>query len=302
MPIGAGPRQARRGPGTLMTVALAVMIAACSSSPGSAVSNQPSSAPSSAPTDDSGGNPAPGSTSALTPGNWQGTVTYHAVLNTVKDDTSTGGTGVYQSTITTHSVTQADVTDVFTVTGSDPADISLGIIEVKLPGLVANHGTTLERYVSDEDKFNSLGCHWTDEVGSELSGPWSINSHGSGSIHFQDDGWYTITMGESGDPGTGEEPPTPQLPKRLWEHDTVIAGGANDCPTPLPDQQTTDGPVVEWASSIVGAYDQIQGKMDPGSPGSVVDGSISFKETLPEATLTVSWHLVHDGPITLPHN
>jgi hypothetical protein len=301
MAIGAGPRQARRGPGTLMTAALAVMIAACSSSPGSAVSNQPTSAPSGAPSDDSGGDPL-GSTSGLTPGNWSGTITFHALLNTVKDDTSTGGTGAFQSTTTTHSVTQADATDVFTISAKDPADMSFGIDEVDLPALVANHGTTLERYVSDEDKFNALGCHWTDEVGSELSGPWTIDSHGHGSIHFQADGSYIITMGESGDPGTGEEPPTPQLPKRLWEHDTVIAGGANDCPTTLPDQQTTDGPVVEWASSIIGAYDQIQGKMDPGSPGSVVDGTISFKETLPEATLTVTWHLVHDGPITLPHN
>ena len=297
MRMRAGPRRERRGFGALATVLLAMVTAACSASPGAIVTT----APSNAPTDDSGNLP-PASQNGATPGKWQGTITFHAVLDTVKNETSTGGTGVYQSTITTHSTTQADVTDTFTVSGNDPTDMSLGIDSVDLPGLVANHGTTLERYVSDEDKYSALGCHWTDEVGSELSGSWTVDSHGHGSIHFQDDGSYIITIGESGDSATGEEPPTPQLPKRLWETDTIIAGAAKDCPTGLPEQKTTDGPIVEWASSLPGAYDQVQGKLDAANPGSVVDGSISFKVTLPEATVTVTWHLVHGGPITLPHN
>ncbi len=302
MATGAGPRQARRGPGVLTTVVLALVIAACSSSPGSVVSSQPSSAPSSAPSDDSGGNPAPVSTSGIAPGKWQGTIRFHAVLNTVKDDTSTSGQGVFQETTTTHDTTQADATDEFTVTGSDPADISYGISEVQLTGPVANHGTTLERHVGDSDKSNALGCHWTDEVGTEVSGSWTGNGYGSGSIRFQDDGSYTIQMGAGGDPVTGAEPPTPALPKRLWETNTIIAGAAADCPGPGTVQMTTDGPIVQWASSITGAYDQIQGKLGVASPGAVVDGSASFKETLPDATLTVTWHLVHDSPITLPHN
>jgi hypothetical protein len=129
-----------------------------------------------------------------------------------------------------------------------------------------------------------------------------LDSHGGGSIRFQDDGSYIIDMGESGDPATGEEPPTPQLPKRLWETDTIIDGAAKDCPTSPGDVMTTDAPVILWASGILGSYDQIKGTLDVGGPGSVVDGSASFNETSPQATLTVTWHLVHDGPITLPHN
>lgn len=66
--------------------------------------------------------------------------------------------------------------------------------------------------------------------------------------------------------------------------------------------KATDGPVLEFPSSLQGAYDSIDGKVNPANPGSLVDDSVTFDTTSPAAKLTVTWHLVHDGPIILSHN
>jgi hypothetical protein len=302
MGIDSGPQRSRHDRRAIATILLAIGLTACSASPGAVGSAAPAGSEvavdSSAPSEDPGDNPP--ATNAAVPGGWTGTITFHAVLDTVKNDTSTSGQGVYQETQTTHDTTQADVTDTFTVTGKDPDDLSLGIGSVDLSGSVANSGTTLERYVIVSDKYNALGCHWTEETGTEVSGSWSGNATGPGSISFSADGSYRIEIGAGGDPVTGESPPTPELPKRLWDTNTIIAGAATDCPGPGLDEKATEGPIVQWASSILGAYDTVDGKLDTANPGSVVDGSKTFDITLPDAKLTVSWHLAHDGPITLP--
>lgn len=289
-----GPRPGPRGPWALAMSVLVAGVAACSASPGPVGS--------SGPTDEPADTQPAASTGGAVPGGWQGTITFHAVLDTVKDDTSTSGQGVYAETQTTHDVTQADVTDTFTVTGHDPADLTYGVSSVDLTGPVANQGTTLERYVIVTDKHNALGCHWTDETGTEVKGSWSGNSTGPGSISFSDDGSYRIRISVGGDPTTGEAPPSAALPKRLWETNTIIEGAPKDCPGPGTEVTATEGPVVEWASSILGAYDSIKGTLDRANPGSVLDGSATFTETLPAAKLTVTWHLVHEGPIAPPHS
>jgi len=242
------------------------------------------------------------STATTVAGGWQGTVAFHAVLDTVKDDTSTSGQGAFQEATTTHDVTQADVTDTFTVSGHDPDDLSLGVSSVDLGGSVSNGGTSLERYVFDTDKTNSLGCRYTNETGTEVKGSWSHGSTGAGSISFNHDGSYLIRIRVGSDPVTGATPPSPQLPKRLWETNTIIQGAARDCPGAGGDVADTAGPIVEWASSILGAYDTIDGTLNPANAGSVVDGSKTFDITQPEAKLNVMWHLVHDGAIVLPHD
>lgn len=231
-------------------------------------------------------------------------------MEDVRDETSESGDpgSVYHETMLTHSETRADVTDTFTVSGADPEDMTFGIGTVDLTGSVANAGTTLERAVFTSDKHNALGCHYTDEVGSEVSGPWAHDANGTGSIRFNDDGSYRITMSASGDPQTGETPESPQLPKRLWETYTILEGAANDCPGAGYEVTDTEGPVVEWASSFIGELDvasgqfsSIGGQLNASNPGSVVEGSSTFTFALPKMTLTVTWHLVHDGPIVLSH-
>ena len=281
----------------MRAIAAAVLVlglAACGGSSGAADTG--------APTDPPADDRSTASAGAAVAGAWQGTITFHAVLDTVKDDSSTSGQGAFEETTVTHDVTQADVTDTFTVSGQDPDDMTLGVAQVDLGGSVANSGTSLERYIFDTDKTNSLGCHYTHETGTETKGSWSHDANGTGSISFNADGSYHLTIYAGGDPVTGEMPPSPQLPKRLWETNTIIDGAARDCPSPGGDVTDTAGPIVEWASSILGAYDFIDGTLDAANPGSVVDGSKTFDITLPDAKLTVTWHLVHDGAIVLPHD
>lgn len=264
----------------------------------------------SGPVPPQGATPAPTPATVVVAGGWSGTITFHGVIDDVADTTSESGDpgSLYHETTTTHDETRVDVTDAFTVSGDDPEDITYGIDSFDLAGSVANNGTTLERYVSMSDKCNALGCHFTDEVGSEVR-PWTHAANATGGIRFSEDGSYTITMYTSGDPQTDETPETPQLPKRLWEAYTILEGAAADCPGPGSEVTTTEGPVVEWASSFIGEvdvnsglYSSIEGQLDAANPGSVVDGSVTFEFSLPKMKLTVTWHLVHDGPIVLPHS
>ncbi len=281
----------------VLAILFCTVVAACNASSGPTTSGQPATG---AATDDLTDSAAP--SSSATPSVWHGTITFHAVIDQSKDDSSTSGQGTFQETTVSHAVTKTDVTDTFTVGGHDPDDITFGIGSVTLSGTVANQGTTLERAVFDTDKHNALGCHFTDEVGTETSGSWSGAATAPGEIRFADDGTYTITIAAGGDAVTGEAPASPLLPKRLWETTTIIAGAARDCPGPGTEQNATDGPIVQWASSMLGGSDSIQGTLDLSNPGSVLDGSATFHPTLPDGTVTVTWHLVHDGAIVLPHS
>lgn len=66
-------------------------------------------------------------------------------------------------------------------------------------------------------------------------------------------------------------------------------------------------PLVGWVSGALEAADvnlmdaTIEGELNPANPGSVVDGTSTWEMRSPEGfTMTITWHLVHDGPIVLP--
>jgi hypothetical protein len=243
----------------------------------------------------------PQPTTPIVPGGWSGTLTVHAVMSSDTTQTSESGDpgSVYHTTTTDHGVIQLDASDSMTVSGIDDAESAVyGISSVDLTGPTSNNGTDLERTVITSDEYNALGCHYTDEVGTEVSGSWSQSGHAQVSVSFSEDGSYRLTIGaSSADPVTGEYT-NPSLPKRLWETYTILAGAARDCPGPGTEQHDTEGPVIDWASSVASS-DTIGGQFDPANPGSVLDGSTTFDVTLPDATVTVTWHLVHDGPITV---
>jgi hypothetical protein len=272
-----------------LAAALAFAIGGCA---GAAPAASPTGGLATAPAE------TPASSSASVAGAWHGTVSFRAVINELKD-----GPSPDDPKMTVHEEARVDVTDDFTVSGPDPEDVAdFGTSLVNLTGSVANKGSTLERYVYTSDKVNALGCHYTDEVGTDVTGPWTQNATAAGKIQFAEDGSYTIDMSAGGDPVTGESVPTPQLPKKLWETITVLAGAAKDCPAGLGKQTATEGPVLLWASSAKGAYDQIAGQTAASGPGTAVDGSASFVVELPlKATLTVTWHLIHDTALVLPH-
>ncbi|MEP7361408.1 MAG: hypothetical protein ABI744_07505 [Chloroflexota bacterium] len=216
------------------------------------------------------------------------------------DTTETSSSGdpgsVFFSTTTTHSVIQVDASDQMTVSGTDDEESAIfGIGSVELKGPASNSGTALDQTVITSDEHNALGCHYTDEVGTEVNGSWAQDGHAEGTVRFGEDGSYSISIGASAaDPVTGEYE-SPKLPETLWETYTILEGAAKDCPPPgRSEVKDTGGPAYDWASSLRGS---IEGQIDPANPPSVVDGSASFTVDSPEATVTVAWHLVHDGPI-----
>ncbi len=241
------------------------------------------------------------------PGAWTGTITVRGVIDIDKtEDGSSGDPGsTYYETYTTHDVTQADATDTFTITANDPDDITYGIDLVDLGGSAANAGTTLERYTTTSDKQNS-GCTWTEEVGTETTGSWTGSGAAVGSLRFSEDGSYSIEIGADTTGPDGFAAEGPKLPHRIWDKITDLSAG---CEGDSLETTATEGPIVEWASSFLGSLDvnniyaRIDGQMDAANPGSVVDGEINWELSSPEGmTLTITWHLVHDGPISLPHD
>jgi len=269
-------------------VGVVLVGSACSGAPGAPVGTQPVVPGVTQAPDD--GEPT---TPSAVPGGWSGTITFHMVRDISTTGSSTSGEGIYQSTTTETFELQSDVTDTFTVTGSDPEDLEFGIGSVDLTGQAANSGTTMERVVYVSDKHNALGCHYLDETGSEIDGSWTLGGEAQGEIDFNDDGTYSISV-FGGD--AGEE----ELTKLIWQTYTILEGAAIDCPPPGRSEVTGFGQYGEWAHSYFD--DDIESGLDPQNPGSVLDGSLTLAIPLPEATMTVTWHLVHDGPIVLPHD
>ncbi|HEY8135933.1 MAG TPA: hypothetical protein VIF08_07810 [Candidatus Limnocylindrales bacterium] len=223
--------------------------------------------------------------------------------STSVDTTETSSSGepgsIFYSTLTIHTVIQVSASDALTLSGMDDEESALyGIGSVDLTGSGSNSGNALEQYIYTSDEHNALGCHYLDETGTEVNGSWSQPGIAQGTIRFSEDGSYTIEVRASNtDVSTGEYT-NPELPKTLWQTYTILEGAATDCPAPgRSEVEDTEGPIYDWASSV--AYGTIGGQIDPANPPSVIDGSVTLVSESPEATVTVTWHFVHDGPIVV---
>jgi len=276
------------------------VLAACSAAP--ATNPIPTPAPGAATVA-----PARAETDAPAPpsGTWTGTITLHGVINQDETkDISSGDVGsVYYESGTSHDTTQTDATDTFNVTGQDPSDVSYGMDGFDFTGSAANTGTTLERYVQNWNKQNS-GCTWKEELGDQTSGSWNGTGKPDGSLRISEDGSYHIELSASVGDANGEYQ-TPALPHRLWlTVSDVSAGCTGDT---AYDTTDTQGPIVWWVSSLLGEtdvnnkYASIDGQIS-GTPGNTIDGSITWNLTLPAVKMDITWHLVHSGPIVLPHS
>ena len=287
----------------IVLAAVSAIFVACSS----VVAPGGSGAPSARPSAGSGSTAAPPAGSgAPQPGAWTGTITVRGVID--RDETTEGSSGdpgsVYYETYVVQDTVQADVTDTFAINASDPEDLEYGIRSVDLDGTAANSGTTLERYVTVSQKQNS-SCTWTEEVGSETEGSFTGSGVAVGELRFSEDGTYSMEIyaDPSGPDGSYETPTVPQL---LFQR---ISNRSADCVGDGYETETEDGPVIWWASSslggaaVDGTYTVIEGQLDAGNPGSTVSGSETWEVESPEGlTLTVTWDLTHEGPITLPNS
>jgi hypothetical protein len=207
----------------------------------------------------------------------------------------------YYETWTTTEATHLDATDTFTIAAVDDDDLTYGIHSVDLDGLATNSGTTLQRYVRLTDKQNS-GCTWKEEDGGETTGSWSGSGANVGEINFSEDGSYSIRIRAD---ANGEYA---ELPHHDWLKYNDISANCTVKFAPF-DNPSPGGPIVEWVSSRFGEEDvnglvaSIEGFLNRANPGSVVDGTRTWEMKSPEGfTVTVTWHLVHDGAIILPHD
>ena len=174
---------------------------------------------------------------------------------------------------------------------------------------MAIEGSTVDRMVTTWQKRNS-SCHWTQEDGQEMTGSWSKSGTAGGYVQIMEDGSYNIVIGPE---DTG---PEATLPERHW---TTYSNVSANCEGDVDEDRTEQwGPNPEWASQAFNESDancerpSIAGQLDPAQPGSVVEGSMTWEigtcvsewvlDPPPPivTTLTVDWHLEHDGPITLP--
>ena len=238
-------------------------------------------------------------------GSWTGTITLHGVINQDETkDISSGDPGsTYYETGTSHDTTQTDVTDTFNVTANDPEDVTYGIDSVDFAGAAANSGTTLERSVQNWNKQNS-GCTWKEELGTQTSGTWNGTGKADGSLRLNEDGSYHIELSASVGDANGEYQ-TPELPHRMWLTVSDVSAGCTGATA--YDTTDTQGPLVWWVSNLLGEtdvnnkYASIDGQIN-GTPGSTIDGTISWNLQLPAVKMDITWHLVHTGPIVLPHS
>ena len=265
------------------------MTAACTGGPGGAASAIPVVDPTDTPYNAPAG------------GSWSGTITFHGLINVNKTEpghSDLDPSNAYYQTWVTTEVTQLDATDTFTIAAVDEYDPDYGIRAVDLGGTAANSGTTLQRYVTVWDKGNS-GCTWKEENGDETTGSWSGNGDVVGELNFEDDGSYWIRIRAASEDQI-------VVPHRSWLKYTDISA---NCEVNEPEYDRPDDgfPLVGWVSdhledSDVNLMDAtIEGELNPSNPGSVVDGTSTWEMRSPEGfTMTITWHLVHDGPIVLP--
>ena len=241
-----------------------------------------------------------------TSGDWTGTVTITTTVDYHKTDQGQGDdpNSTYYETWTTDNSLRVDARDTFHVSASDPADLTYGIHKVDLDGSAGNAGSMDLSWLRSAEKRNS-GCTWHQDNGTEQHGSWTASGRAKGYVQFGEDGTYSIDIrADTAGPG-GVLPPNPKLPERRYE---AVSNLSANCEGEGYDTTTDEDPVLVWATrylgerTIDGLDADIQGRLDPTNPGSVVAGTLTW--TLPDwdngVTVTAEWRLEHDGRSPFP--
>jgi hypothetical protein len=222
-----------------------------------------------------------------TPGTWHGTITVNTEL---QESFSSSGRiydpGTRITTLSTHSErTSIDVYDRYFVGGDDDPS---GMGYAALDGRVYTSGAgTHEEGTSLIDDW-SYTCGKFDKVESEHSaGGWHFDGDGSVSIGLYPDGMYTLDIYSRAEPS--EEIVLP------GEHTTEWSASEAGCPAGTDDWNAAMYPFTSASVYL----SRIEGQVDPDDPGNALRGQDSFTNFDGSVT-TVTWNLVHDGPIRLP--
>jgi hypothetical protein len=277
---------------TALTLLSALWLAACSPSLAPVATVEPTDNPYDQPTDTPSG-PRLG-------GNWSGTITFHGLIDTSKEESGHNDqdpNSAYYATFDRTETEQSEATDTFAVTGAVDGDSSS---RIKLGGTADNEGNMDYRKHETGTAGNSC-AKYDYESGTEATGSWSGAGKAEGEITLSSDGHYAVDIRAVITKPDGYEPDSPTVPWHDWSKTTNVVG----CAQPDVPDTTEPGPTsLWWVSSIPwdeeGRTISIEGQADPANPGSTLDGSSTWKVKAPEVTITLEWHLVHDSPLVWP--
>jgi hypothetical protein len=223
-----------------------------------------------------------------TPGAWHGTVTANTELQQSSSFTTTKyDRQPWGNTVTTYSQRlSVDVTDRFFLGGTDE---QVGMGYVSLSGQQYTNGAMTDE--TDETRINDHNsqCFYDLREHGLSQGGWYYDVEASGSISLYPDGRYTISFYGS---GPDDEIVVPGEFTR--QASNLHPAGCEDLEDPSRDR-----PAYPGASTGSGATSLVEGRVDPADPGNVLRGQMTIDNGDGSVT-TVTWNIIHDGPIPLP--
>jgi hypothetical protein len=175
-----------------------------------------------------------------------------------------------------------DITDTLYVGGQD---------DPSQPGSVELSGRSYVHGVENYFDYHfyegySASCQYQQETTFEsLPGGWTFEGDAYGSLQLSSDGSYTIDLNGAGSPGEIS------MATRMTDETRVLGG---ECLAQSVTDESEGYPLVTTART-----DRVEGAIDPANPGSSLKGSQRVE--WPDGSVTtITWDLVHDGPIRLP--
>ena len=221
-----------------------------------------------------------------TPGSWHGTVAANTEIQDSSSSTVNEHLGApWGTTVHTHSSrTSVDVTDRFYLGGTDD---EAGMGFVSLNGRQYTNGAaTDETHSTSTNRWSPSGCNYNLTEDAVSGGGWHYDTEATGSISLYSDGHYTISF--------YSRAPEEQL-SVPGEHVKVVSP-LNDCED--IGSGTDDWPYFPSATGT-SATSMVEGQLDPQNPGNVLRGQTTITN-YDLSTTTITWNIVHDGPIRLP--
>ncbi|HEY6608875.1 MAG TPA: hypothetical protein VI277_06735 [Candidatus Limnocylindria bacterium] len=221
------------------------------------------------------------------PGEWRGTITANTeVQESIESTVSTTDDYFGITTVTTRSTrTSIDVTDRFFVGGTeDPPGMGF----VSLSGRQYTQGAgTKEEGSATVNAWNNTCGEYDSVVTVQAGGGWSFEEDTTASISLYPDGTYQINWSASG-----------------WDRDVVLPGESAsqwtesraECPA---GSDTSNAPMYPYPLIGSGQTTMIEDQLDPENPGNVLRGQVTITND-DLSTTTISWNIVHEGPIPFP--
>lgn len=225
----------------------------------------------------------------------QATVSFHVPQAATWHGTITATTTVYESAagvervepggvVTSSSRTLITATDRFSVSGNEDFPGSPFLL---LQARQYTNGTGSDESTAVGTNIPRGCLHDFTNVQSS-SGSWGFDADSTVTVMLDPDGSYLLSWSVA-------QPPEEVVLHGEEDNQVRIHHPSPHCidvGTGTSDRDFYPGPTTGSGIS------QVEGRLDPANPGSVLSGSTTFRDDRSETTIL--WELVRDGPIQLP--